>query len=124
MLDLELIDETIDELEHSEISFDNCNKLASLYICREYNKNRNTSVKPTQNEVSHDSNTILSSYYKYVDAKKRYQQFEVADKMLVYAMENLCNDLTDLISDLYHNTETQAERALIVEMANRLRSVL
>jgi hypothetical protein len=32
--------------------------------------------------------------------------------------------LTDFISNLYHNTETTAERALIVEMINNLRSAI
>lgn len=124
MLDMELIEDSIVELEQDATSYENCIRLASLYICREINKNRNMSVLDTSNDVSHDSNDLFSTYNKYIDAKMRYQQYEVVDKMLIYAMSNLCHELTDFISNLYHNTETTAERALIVEMINNLRSAI
>lgn len=124
MLDMELIEDSIAELEQDATSYENCIRLASLYICREINKNRNMSVLDTSNDVSHDSNDLFSTYNKYIDAKMRYQQYEVVDKMLIYAMSNLCHELTDFISNLYHNTETTAERALIVEMINNLRSAI
>ncbi len=124
MLDMELIEDSIAELEQDATSYENCIRLASLYICREINKNRNMSALDTSNNVSHDSNDLFSTYNKYIDAKMRYQQYEVVDKMLIYAMSNLCHELTDFISNLYHNTETTAERALIVEMINNLRSAI
>jgi len=124
MLDMELIEDSIEELENSEMTYENCIRLASLYICRDSNKNRNMSALDTSNSVSHDSKDLFSTYNKYIDTKKRYQQYEVVDKMLIYAMTNLCQDLTDFISNLYHNTETTAERALIVEMINNLRSAI
>lgn len=124
MLDMELIEDSIAELEQDATSYENCIRLASLYICREINKNRNMSVLDTSNDVSNDSNNLFSTYNKYIDAKMRYQQYEVVDKMLIYAMSNLCHELTDFISNLYHNTETTAERALIVEMINNLRSAI
>ena len=129
MLDLELIEETIDELEQDVTSFENCEKLASLYICREMNKNANMKLSDTSNDVSYNNeyielSEILPAYIKYVDTKKRYQQFEVVDKMLIYAMTDLCREITEFIGDLYHNTETEAERALIVEMINNMRSAI
>jgi hypothetical protein len=39
-------------------------------------------------------------------------------------MDNLCQELIEFISDLYHNTETEAERALIIEMINNMRSAI
>lgn len=129
MLDLDLIEETIQELEQEPTSFENCNTLASLYICRALNKNRNMSLLDTSESVSHDNSyielsDILPAYIRYVDTKKRYQQFEVVDKMLIYAMEDVCKELVEFIATLYHNTETTAERALIVEMINNLRSAI
>lgn len=129
MLDLELIEETIDELEQDVTSFENCEKLASLYICREMNKNANMKLSDTSNDVSYNNeyielSEILPAYIKYVDTKKRYQQFEVVDKMLIYAMTDLCREITEFIGDLYHNTETEAERALIVEMITNMRSAI
>lgn len=125
MLDLELIEETINELEQDVTSFENCEKLASLYICREMNKNAN--IRPIQGEytqlqqtdpVKQELQDILPAYSKYVETKRRYQQYEVVDKMLVYAMEELCNELVEFIGGLYHNTETPAERALLIKMVN------
>ncbi len=124
MLDLQLIEETIQELEQEPTSYENCNTLASLYICREINKNRNMSLLDTSESVSHDMLTILPSYNKYIDTKRRYQQYEVVDSMLTYAMDNLCSEIIELVADLYHNTETEAERALIVEMINNMRSAI
>lgn len=123
MLDLEMIEDTIRELEQEPTSFENCNLLSSLYICREINKNRNMKLTDASNDVSHDSNyielaDILPAYLKYVDTKKRYQQFEVVDKMLIYAMQDLCKEIIEFVADLYHNTETEAERTLIINMIN------
>lgn len=129
MLDLDLIEETIQELEQEPTSFENCNTLASLYICRALNKNRNMSLLDTSENVSHDNSyielaDILPAYIRYVDTKRRYQQFEVVDKMLIYAMEDVCKELVEFIADLYHNTETTAERTLIIDMINNLRSAI
>ena len=87
------------------------------------------SLLDTSESVSHDNSyielaDILPAYIRYVDTKKRYQQFEVVDKMLIYAMEDVCKELVEFIATLYHNTETTAERALIVEMINNLRSAI
>ena len=129
MLDLDLIDDTIEELEQDATSFENCEKLASLYICRLMNKNANMKLSDTLESVSYNSRNsevedILPAYDKYIDTKRRYQQYEVVDKMLIYAMDNLCSEIVEFISDLYHNTETEAERVLIVEMINNLRSAI
>lgn len=55
MLDLETINNTIDELEKSDkMTFDICNKLASLYIIKDYITRKNGNNKPhndkTQNK--------------------------------------------------------------------------
>jgi predicted transcriptional regulator len=129
MIDIELIEDTIEELENSATSFENCEKLASLYICRMMYQNANMKLSDVSERVSYNNvdsqlQDILPAYNKYVEAKRRYQQFEVVDKMLIYAMEDLCKEITEFIADLYHNTETTAERALIVEMINEMRSVI
>lgn len=129
MLDLELIEDTIEELEQDATSFENCEKLASLYICRLMNKNASMSLLDTLESVSHNNvdselQDILPAYQKYIDTKRRYQQYEVVDKMLIYAMQSLCDEIVEFIADLYHNTETEAERALIIEMITNMRSAI
>jgi hypothetical protein len=129
MLDLDLINDTIEELEQDATSFENCEKLASLYICRMMYKNANMSVLDASNDVSYNNvdlemQDILPAYQKYVETKRRYQQYEVVDKMLIYAMQSLCDELIDFVSELYHNTETEAERVLIVNMITNMRSAI
>ena len=128
-MDINLIEDTIEELEQDATSFENCEKLASLYICRDNYLKRFSAVSDVSESVSHDYvatelQDILPAYKKYVETKRRYQQFEVVDKMLTYAMQNLCDEIVDFIAELYHNTETQAERALIVEMITNMRSAI
>ena len=60
-----------------------------------------------------------------VETKKRYQKYEVVEQMVIIAMQNLCDEITDFVSELYHNTETEAERAIIIKMINdELRSAV
>ena len=124
MLDMELIEDSIAELEQDATSYENCIRLASLYICREINKNGNMRTVDTSNDSIREEDCLFTSYNKYVDTKRRYQEYEIVDRLLICAMSNLCDDLLDFIEQLYHNTETEAERALIVEMVNKMRSVL
>ena len=124
-----IIEDTIEELEQDATSFENCEKLASLYICRLFNKNANMSLLDTSDSVStiiehSELHDILPAYCKYIETKKRYQQFEVVDKMLIYAMEDVCQEIIDFVAELYHNTETQAERVLITDMITNLRSAI
>ena len=130
MLDMELIEDSIKDLEQKPTTFENCENLAILYICRLMNKHPNNLMVTTQNDVlSKDSiselEDIFPAYCKYVETKRRYQQYEVVDKMLIYAMEDLCRELTEFVSTLYSNTETEAERALIIKMISEdLRSAI
>lgn len=125
MLDIDLIENTIRQLEQDATTLDNCILLSSLYICRENYYNANMSVLEASNDASYRVYTVLPSYDNYIETKKRYQQYEVVDKMLIYAMDNLCREIVDFISNLYHNTETEAERALLIKMINEdLRSAI
>jgi hypothetical protein len=118
MLDLQAINDTIDDLEHEPLTLDLCEKLATLYICQEHEKNR-LNRKPEGSESTlHELQDILPSYYKYVDTKRRYQKYEVVEQMVIIAMQNLCDEIVEFVSELYHNTETDVERAIIVKMIN------
>lgn len=124
MLDMRLIEDTIEELEGDVTSFENCEKLATLYICKEYAQNTLRNAPRASDSTLDELSDVLPSYYKYVDTKKRYQQYEVVDKMLIYAMQNLCDEITEFIASLYKNTETSAERTLIIEMITNMRSAI
>ena len=125
MIDLNVIEDTIEDLEQEPLTLDFCEKLATLYICRDNAKSRLNRARERSDEALSELHDILPSYSKYVETKKRYQQYEVVEQMVIIAMQNLCDEITEFISELYHNTETSAERTIIVNMINTdLRSAL
>lgn len=125
MIDLGMIEDTIEDLEQEPLTLDLCEKLATLYICRDNAKSRLNRKIEGSESVLNELNDIIPSYNKYVETKKRYQQYEVVEQMVIIAMQNLCDEITEFISELYHNTETSAERTIIVNMINTdLRSAL
>ena len=125
MIDLNVIEDTIEDLEQEPLTLDLCEKLATLYICRDNAKSRLNRARERSDEALSELHDILPSYSKYVETKKRYQQYEVVEQMVIIAMQNLCDEITEFISELYHNTETSAERTIIVNMINTdLRSAL
>lgn len=125
MIDLGMIEDTIEDLEQEPLTLDLCEKLATLYICRDNAKSRLNRKIERSDEALNELNDIIPSYNKYVETKKRYQKYEVVEQMVIIAMQNLCDEITDFISELYHNTETEAERAIIIKMINdELRSAV
>ena len=125
MIDLGMIEDTIEDLEQEPLTLDLCEKLATLYICRDNAKSRLNRKIERSDEALNELNDIIPSYKKYVETKTRYQKYEVVEQMVIIAMQNLCDEITDFISELYHNTETEAERAIIIKMINdELRSAI
>ena len=125
MIDLDMIEDTIEDLEQEPLTLDLCEKLATLYICRDNAKSRLNRKIDTSESVLNELNDIIPSYRKYVETKTRYQKYEVVEQMVIIAMQNLCDEITDFVSELYHNTETEAERAIIIKMINdELRSAV
>jgi len=125
MIDLNVIEDTILDLEQEPLTLELCEKLATLYICRDNAKSVLNRTRERSDEALSELYDILPSYGKYVETKKRYQQYEVVEQMVIIAMQNLCDEITEFISELYHNTETDAERTIIVNMINTdLRSAL
>lgn len=125
MLDIELIENTIYQLENSETNIENCNLLASLYICRENYYNQNISIVDISSNITNSELEVLPTYINYIETKRKYEQFEIVDEMLICATYNLCRDIIKFVSDLYNNAETKGEQALIVKMVNEdLRRVI
>lgn len=103
------INRTIKELEEDSTTFENCEKLASLYIVRD-NFNRTT------DELS----DILPQYLKYVDIKRRYQLGEVSEKLVEKQIKIVCKEISDFIRALYSSTDTPEERNYIKNMIDSL----
>ena len=123
-MDIELIEDTIAELEQDATSFDNCEKLAYLYICRDNYYKRTTGMINSDTNPQKELEDLLPAYNKYVDTKTRYQKYEVVEQMLIYSMDRLCEEIVEFISSLYHNTETEAERALLIKLVDDIRSAI
>ena len=113
MLDLQMIDNTIEELENGDTNFTNCQKLASLYIIKQFNQ------QPTH-EVENELNDILPSYRQYQEVKRHYQLGEVSDIQVVNSLQVVCKEISEFIHTLYSSTDMQNERDVIQNMISQL----
>ena len=78
-MDIKDINRTIEELEKDSTTFENCQKIASLYIVRQ---NYETGLKSSGNRVKQELTDILPAYSKYVDTKRRFQLGELSEKVV------------------------------------------
>lgn len=108
-MDVKDINRTIAELEQDSTTFENCEKLASLYIVRD---NFN------QDEVE----DILPQYLKYIDIKKRYQLGEVSEKLVEKQMKAVCKELSEFLHQLYSSTDLPEERTVFKNMVMGLQN--
>lgn len=118
MLDLQEIENTIEALENGVTTFDNCLKLASLYIVRQ---NINTQVADANNKViQQELDDILPQYRKYVEVKQRYQVGELTEIAVQKAIQSVCTEISEFIQVLYSSTDMQFERDAIKDMVSTL----
>lgn len=113
MVDLQEVNLAIKGLENQELTFDICQKLASLYIIREYNK-------PTD-AVIREYDDILPSYKKFCEIKRMYQLSEISEEAVYKQLELLCSEISEFLLTLYHNTDTQHEHDIIEEMLTNIK---
>ena len=110
-MDIKDINRTIDELEKDSTTFENCEKLASLYIVRDkFN---------TQTEFD----DILPQYTKYTDIKRRYQLGEVSEKLVEKQTKMVCKEISEFIRSLYSSTDIPEERTILKNMINGLQNL-
>lgn len=122
-MNLEEINNTIEALEESSTTFGNCEKLASLYICREYLARRNEpKLKDHELKVESEINDILPQYRDYCQVKRRYQLNEINEKPVISSMKKLCVEIKEFIQILYSNTDMEDERTQIHDMLSELSS--
>lgn len=119
-MNLEEINNTIEALEQSSTTFGNCEKLASLYICKEY-LNRQP-VIDTQQAVEREINDILPQYRNYCNIKRRYQLNEISKAPVISSVEKVCIEIEEFIQTLYSSTDMEEERARIHLMLSHLSS--
>lgn len=114
MLDIQEIEDTIQDLENSDTTLENCRILADMYIIKNayYSKN--------SNRVEKELNDILPQYQLYREIKRKYQMQEVTESAVINSIYNVCKELSEFIHTLYSSTDTQAERDAIVDMIRQL----
>lgn len=116
-MNIEDVDSTIAKLEEDDTTFENCEKLASLYIVREYYLR---SLNEPGNEVEDEIKDILPQYKKYVELKKKYQLSEISEKPIENSIKLVCKEIEELIRVLYRCTDMPIEREYIKKMLNNL----
>ena len=118
MLDMEQIEATIKELENGTTTFDNCLKLASLYIVQEHLNDANlTAVHHPEtgdkDEVLKELNDIFPQYHEYVEAKKLYQLKQAPHELVLDKLGYVCKELEEFVNVLYTSTNSPEERLIM-----------
>ncbi len=111
-MDLDLINNTIEELENSDTTFINCQNLASLYAVRENYKLR-SSLLTEDEAVAKELSDLFPQYRKYREIKRKYQLNELSEKAVTSSMELLCKELQEFLMILYRNSDLPEERKSI-----------
>ena len=119
-MNIEDVDSTIAKLEEDDTTFENCEKLASLYIVKDYYLK---SKKEHGNEVEDEIKDILPQYKKYVELKKKYQLGEISEKPIENSIKSVCREIEELIRVLYRCTDMPIERDYIKKMLNNLENL-
>lgn len=105
------INRTIAELEEDSTTFENCEKLASLYIVRD------------KFNTSDELDDILPQYRKYTDMKRRYQLGEVSEKTVEKQTKIVCREISEFLHQFYSSTDLPEERNIFKSMINALQNI-
>ena len=124
MLSLDEIDGMITELENTLQSFTDLQRLADLYIIKDAQKKRLTSLANTNDATLQELNDILPQFKNYCMIKKRYQLNELPKQTVIYAMKDVCKELNEFVHILYSNTDTPEERTEIENFIQNLNSLV
>lgn len=108
------IDRTIHELENSETTFSNCEKLAHLYIVRQFQDNAlNQVINGKNSRVIKELVDILPHYDIYRQYKRNYQLNKVGEDKVLDSLHAVCKEIGEFLHTLYSSTDLPAERAII-----------
>lgn len=120
-MDLQVIRNTIADLEASDNTFDNCAKLASLYIIMsEAEKSKiDTKSSVTEGELQ----DILPAYRNYVESKRNYQLNGTSEEQTVKALGFVCQEIYEFIQALYSSTDMPQERTHIRNLISKLQEI-
>lgn len=108
------IDRTIHELENGETTFSSCEKLAHLYIVRQFQNNSlNQVIKGENNRVRKELADILPHYDTYCQYKREYQLNKVGEDRVLDSLQAVCKEIEEFLHILYSSTDLPAERIIL-----------
>ena len=117
-MDLQVIRNTIADLENADNTFDNCAKLASLYIILNQAQT-NISADATADELK----DILPAYGQYIQAKREYQLNGGSEERTVKMLSFVCQEIYEFIQALYSSTDMPEERKSIRNLISKLSEI-
>ena len=129
MVNIDEIRATIAELENSDTTFENCHKLADLYIVDMFYHSRSknateinlVSLTATEERtIEQELNDLFPYYKKYADTKRKYQLGQLPETLLQKDLENLCREIEEFLHILYNNTHTKEERTTLKNLISNL----
>ena len=112
MLDMAMVENTIQELENADTNFANCEKLANLYIIRDHNT--------VTDNVTEELSDILPHYNIYCEKKRHYQMHKIGEDIVVDALQTVCHEIYEFMQTLYSSTDMIEERALLIALVDKL----
>lgn len=111
MMDINIINQTIGELEDADTTFFNCQNLASLYIVRD---------RLNQEKLDKELYDIIPTYKKYCEVKKKFQMNEVSENIVIDQLQRVCKETKEFINTLYCHSDTELERNVIKQLIEDL----
>lgn len=119
-MDMYLIDSTIEELENSDTTFTNCERLASLYIIKEHYKNYPPVLRGLYDDVEEELNEIAPQYRTYCDIKRNYQKGDASKEAVLTSLKKVCKEIEEFTRILYSSTDMPEERKLLKQCADSI----
>lgn len=111
-MDLQAIQDAIDILEHSATSMENVDELSKLYIVREQ--------LAKSSKQSNDKPKVLPSYSSYIETKRQFQMHQIPEDAVITSIKNVCQELDDLITLIYSNSDLRRERRCLRDCLTKL----
>lgn len=109
-MDIRNISETIEELENSDTTYENCMKLASLYIVMDKFKS------DTETKL----NDLTPQYRMYTAVKHEVDIGKLSMDDLMFAVKSICSSIEDFVNALFNNTSYNEEKLIIRDMISNL----
>lgn len=104
MVNIEVIEDTIEELENGELSLEDCRYLASLYVIK-----KELIAHPDTNRFNEEWQTMISNYIMSRD---------------LLDLNKLLSSISDTLSELFHTSHSIEERREFEEFVGRINSIL